>query len=96
MSVWWAKSVECTASMFPLDNLTRVSTAVHSTKNLLSNHFLASQLHFGASYSFIACIYWHHQGWGLALILSHHSWKYSWRLGLTQLQWVFPLSDGHR
>ena len=56
MPVWWAKSVECTASTFPLDNLTRVSMAVHSTKNLLSNHFLASQLHFGASYSFIACI----------------------------------------
>ena len=56
MSVWRANSVECTASTFPLDNLTRVSTAVHSTKNLLSNHFLTSQLHFGASYSFIACI----------------------------------------
>ena len=51
-----AKSVECTVSTFPLDNLTRVSTAVHSTKNLLSNHFLTSQLHSGASYSFIACI----------------------------------------
>ena len=95
MSVWWVKSVECTASMFPLDNLTRVSTAVHSNKNLLSNHFLASQLHFGTSYSFIACIYWHRQGRGLALILSCRSWKYSWRWGLTQLLWVFPLSDGH-
>ena len=42
MSVLWAKSVECTASTVPLDNLTRVSTAVHSIKNLLSNHFLAS------------------------------------------------------
>ena len=49
-----ANSVECTASTFPLDNLTRVSTAVHSTKNLLSNHFLTSQLHFGSLYSFIA------------------------------------------
>ena len=39
-----ANSVECTTSTFPLDNLTRVSMAVHST----------SQLHFGASYSFIA------------------------------------------
>ena len=56
MSVWQAKSVECTASTFPLDILTRVSMAVHSTKNLLSNHFLTSQLHFGASYPFIACI----------------------------------------
>ena len=56
MSIWWAKSVECTASTFPLDNLTRVSRAVHSTKNLLSNRFLASQLHFGASYSFITRI----------------------------------------
>ena len=54
MSVWRAKSVECTVSMFPLVILTRVSTAVHSTKNLLSNHFLTSQLHFGASYSSIA------------------------------------------
>ena len=73
MSVWQAKSVECTASTFPLDNLTRVSKAVHSTKNLLSNHFLASQLHFGTSYSFIACIYWHCQGQGLVLILSCHN-----------------------
>ena len=56
MSVWRAKSVECTASTFPLDILTRVSTAVLSTKNLLSNQFLTSQLHFGASYSFIAYI----------------------------------------
>ena len=73
MSVWWAKSVECTASTFHLDNLTTVSTAVHSTKNLLSNHFLASQLHFGTSYFLIACIYWHRRGWGLALILSRHN-----------------------
>ena len=56
MSVWQAKSVKYTASTFPLDILTRVSTAAHSTKNLLSNQFLTSQLHFGTSYSFIACI----------------------------------------
>ena len=42
MSVWMAESVECTASTSPLDNLNRVSTAVHSINNLLSNHFLAS------------------------------------------------------
>ena len=73
MSVWRAKSVECTASTFPLDNLIRVSMAVHSTKNLLSNHFLTSQLPFGTLFSFIACIYWHCWGQGLSLALSCHS-----------------------
>ena len=81
MSVWRANSVECIASMFPLVFLTRVSTAVHSTKNLLSNRFLTSQLHFGALYSFIACIYWHRQGWGLALALSFHSLKVQLEVG---------------
>ena len=33
MSVQVGRIVECKASTFPLDNLTRVSTAVHSTRN---------------------------------------------------------------
>ena len=67
MSVQVGRIVECKASMFPLDNLTRVSPAVHSTKILLSNYFPASQLNFGTLHSFVASIYWHRQGWGLAL-----------------------------
>ena len=47
MCVEMAEFVECTASTFPLVNLTRVSTAVHSTKDLLLNRFTASQLFFG-------------------------------------------------
>ena len=81
MSVWMAWTVECTAFMFPLDNLTRASTAAHSTKNLLSNHFSASQLHFGTLHSFIAYFYWHHRGWGLALALSHHNLEVQLEVG---------------
>ena len=80
MSVWMAGTVECTAFMLPLDNLTRASTAVHSTKNLLSNHFSTPQLHFGTSHSFIAYIYWHHWG-GLALAFSHHNLEVQLEVG---------------
>ena len=67
MSVQVGRIVECEASTFPLDNLTMVSMAVHSTKILLSNYFPAPQLNFGALHSFVAFIYWHRQGRSLAL-----------------------------
>ena len=40
--------VECEASTFPLVNLTKVSTAAHSTQCLSYHCFMARKRHFGA------------------------------------------------
>ena len=56
MSAYMAKMVECKASTFPLDNLTRVSTAVHSTRNftvLLFSSLSAEFWHL----AFFCCIH---------------------------------------
>ena len=96
MSVWQAKSVECTASTFPLDNLTRVSGCA-----FYQEFIIKSFLNLSAAFWHLVLLYCLYlvvlTGAGPNIgSLSCHSWKYSWRWGLTQLQWVFPLSDGHR
>ena len=58
--------VECEASMFPLVNLTKVSTAAHSSQYLFYHCFMARKQHFGAFHSSIVNIYWHRRGRGLS------------------------------
>ena len=59
--------VECEASTFPLDNLTKVSTAAHSTQYSIYHCFMARKRHFGAFHSSIVNIYRHRRGRGLSL-----------------------------
>ena len=69
----WQKSVECVAFTFPLDILTRLSMAAHSTKDFISNLIYSLSAHFGISITFIAYIYWYCRGRGLASVFSCHS-----------------------
>ena len=54
--------VECEASTFPLDNLTKVSMAAHSTQCLIISTLICSLergRHFGAFLPLILGIQWH-------------------------------------
>ena len=85
--------VECEASTFPLVNLTKVSTAAHSTQCFGLQLFHGKKVTFWCL-SFFNSKYFSGTVKGRACFqpCSRQFHKYSWRRGLTQLQWVFPLS----
>ena len=85
--------VEWEASTFPLVNLTKVSTAAHSTQCFGLQLFYNQKVAFWCL-SFFNSKYLPGTVKGGAYLQPHarQSSKYSWRWRLTQLQWVFPLS----